>query len=104
MDLPGWQALHEELAPLGVEIVTVGLEMGGADVLRSYIEDARPTDGSAATTSLIDVAHEVDARFGMNNIPQAVWIDEDGRIVRAAEYAVPPPVMRPNAEGELEPY
>ena len=84
--------------------MTVGLEMGGTEVLRPYIEDAPASGGAPAHPALIDVAHEVDARFGMNNIPQAVWIDEDGRIVRPAEYAVPPPVMRPNADGELEPW
>ena len=94
MDLPGWQALNEELGPQGVQIVTVGLEMGGAEVLRPYIEDAHPTH-----PSLVDVSHEIDARFGMHNIPQAVWIDEAGMIVRPAESAIPPAVIRIDDEG-----
>jgi hypothetical protein len=37
----------------------------------------------------LDVAHRVDELFGIVNIPNAVWIDEDGRIVRPAEPAWP---------------
>jgi peroxiredoxin len=99
MDLPGWQQLREELAPQGVEVVTVGLEMGGAEVVRPWIEDAHPEH-----PSLVDQDHTVDARFGFTNIPQAVWIDEDGTIVRPAEPAIPPPVVRPDAEGKDQPY
>jgi hypothetical protein len=99
MDLPGWQALRSELHDEGVEIVTVGLEMGGADVLRPFIEDAHPEH-----PSLIDEAHVMDARFGVTNIPSGIWIDEDGVIVRPHETAVPPPVMRPDENGEIAPY
>jgi hypothetical protein len=99
MDLPGWQALRNELKPLGMEIVTVGLEMGGANVLRSYIDDAAPEH-----PSLVDQAHVMDSLFGVTNIPESIWIDERGMIVRVRDVAVPPPVMRPNEKGELEPY
>ena len=82
MDLPGWQALREELHPLGLEVVTVGLEMGGADVLRPFIEDASPQH-----PSLVDETHRMDALFGVTNIPSGIWIDEDGIIVRPHESA-----------------
>ncbi len=36
---------------------------------------------------LIDERHVVAERFGMVNVPMAVWIDEAGRIVRPAEPA-----------------
>ena len=36
---------------------------------------------------LIDTEHRVADLFGMVNVPQAVWIDEAGRIVRPAENA-----------------
>jgi hypothetical protein len=99
MDLPGWQALRTEIHPKGVEIVTVGLEMGGTEVLRPFIEDARPEH-----PSLIDETHRMDALFGVTNIPSGIWIDEDGVIVRPHESAVPPPVMRPGKDGGLEPW
>jgi hypothetical protein len=34
----------------------------------------------------------MDARFGVTNIPQVMWIDENGMIVRPPEPASPPPV------------
>jgi hypothetical protein len=94
MDLPGWQDLRQEIHHLGVEIVTVGLEIGGADVLRPFIETARPQH-----PSLVDQSHRMDALFGVTNIPSAIWIDEDGVIVRPHESAVPPPAERPGPDG-----
>ena len=46
----------------------------------------------------------MDALFGVTNIPSGIWIDEDGIIVRPHEPAVPPPVMRPDDEGNLQPW
>jgi hypothetical protein len=78
--------LRSEVRPLGVEIVTVCLETLGADEARPYVEAAAPEH-----PTLIDVAHRVDELFGIVNIPNAVWIDEDGHIVRPAEPAWPAP-------------
>src|SRR5262245_23465025 len=36
---------------------------------------------------LIDADHVVARLYGMPNVPMAVWIDEDGHIVRSAEPA-----------------
>ena len=79
-----WQELREELHPKGLEIVTVALESGGADVARPWIEAARP-----AHPSLIDEDHACDELFGIVNVPSGVWIDEGGRIVRPPETAYP---------------
>ena len=38
-------------------------------------------------TCLIDEAHLLADLFGMVNVPQGVWIDEEGNIVRPAETA-----------------
>jgi hypothetical protein len=78
--------LRSEVRPLGVEIVTVCLETLGAEEGRPYVEAAKPEH-----PTLLDVAHRVDALFGIVNIPNAVWIDEEGRIVRPAEPAWPAP-------------
>jgi hypothetical protein len=74
--------LRTELHPQGVEIVTVCLELGGAEVARPYVEAAEPEH-----PSLVDDAHVLDTRFGVVNIPSAIWIDEEGTIVRPAEPA-----------------
>jgi hypothetical protein len=36
---------------------------------------------------LIDEEHELSATYGMSNVPMAVWINEDGRMVRPPEPA-----------------
>jgi len=65
--------------------VTVSLEMNEPDVSRPFIEAAAPSDGHAAHTALLDPTHQMDALFGVVNIPNVIWIDEDGVIVRPAE-------------------
>jgi hypothetical protein len=77
-----WQALSTELAPLDVEVVTVALDTGGVTAARPFIEAAAPTH-----PSLIDQAHVCDELFGFTNVPNAVWIDEAGVIVRPAHPA-----------------
>jgi len=80
-----WQALRQELYPQGLEIVTVALDTGGAEAARPHIEAAH-----AEHPSLIDQAHITDELFGFVNVPNGVWIDEDGVLVRPAEPAWPP--------------
>ena len=84
-----WQELRSELHPLGLEIVTVGMDTAGPEACRPFIEAARPEH-----PSLIDVGHVMAERFGVVNIPNGVWIDEAGMIVRPAEPAFPPGDVR----------
>ncbi len=81
-----WQALRNELHPHGLEVVTVGMDTAGAEACRHFIEAAKPEH-----PSLIDANHVVASQFGIINIPNSVWIDEDGMIVRPAEAAPAPP-------------
>jgi hypothetical protein len=81
-----WQALRNELHPKGFELVTVGLDTLGDEGCRAFIEAARPEH-----PSLIDRHHVMANLFGIINIPQSVWIDEQGVIVRPAETAPAPP-------------
>ena len=81
-----WQAFREEVHDKGVEVVTVGLDTAGPDACRPYIEAAQPEH-----PSLIDAHHRMAELFGVINIPNAIWIDEGGRIVRPAEPAPAPP-------------
>ena len=74
-----WQELRTELHPRGLEIVTVALDVD-PDAARPFIEQA-----GAQHPSLIDSAHVVDELFGIVNVPNGVWIDEEGVIVRPAE-------------------
>ncbi|MEY2432874.1 MAG: hypothetical protein QOC92_2599, partial [Acidimicrobiaceae bacterium] len=62
--------------------MTIGLDAGGVQAVRPWIEAANPEH-----PSLIDTAHITDELFGVTNVPNAVWIDENGMIVRPAEPA-----------------
>ena len=62
------------------------LETLGPEPGRPYVEAAAPEH-----PTLVDTAHVVDELFGIVNIPNAVWIDENGMIVRPAEPAWPTP-------------
>ncbi len=70
------------LAPRGVEVVTVALDTGGIDAARPFIAAAAPEH-----PSLIDAAHVSAECFGFVNVPNAVWIDEEGMIVRPSHAA-----------------
>jgi hypothetical protein len=78
-----WQELRTRLHPQGLEIVTVALDVD-VEAARPFVEAAKPEH-----PSLHDQGHVVDARFGVVNVPNGVWIDEDGMIVRPAEPAFP---------------
>jgi peroxiredoxin len=80
LDLAMWQALRAELHPKGLEVVTVALDSGGPDAVRPWLDIAKPEH-----PSLIDVGHTVDALLGVVNVPNCLWIDEQGVIVRPAE-------------------
>ncbi len=54
--------------------------MDGADGCREFIEAANPEH-----PSLLDTDHVLERAFGVVNIPNVVWIDEAGMIVRPAE-------------------
>ena len=88
-----WQALYEELAPDGLEIVTVALDTNR--------EAARPFVGAAAPThpSLVDEALSMVDQFGITNVPFALWIDESGVIVRPAEVAFAQHPLRDASDG-----
>jgi hypothetical protein len=77
-----WQELFDSLKDRNFMVVAVAEESRGAEHARPWIEQA-----AAAHWSLIDTEHRVADLYGMVNVPQAVWIDETGRIVRPPETA-----------------
>jgi hypothetical protein len=60
--------------------------------LDTDVEAARPVHDRSHPThpSLVDPAHLMVELFGMTNVPFAIWIDEEGTIVRPAEVAFAP--------------
>lgn len=76
-----WQALQEELAQENFTVIAVAMDSREGDPL-PWIEAAKPT-----YPALIDREHRLAELYGVVNVPQAIWIDESGRIVRPAEAA-----------------
>ena len=75
-----WQSLFGDLQDHNFTVLAVALDQP---------EPARPWIEAAAATypCLIDRDHHVADLYNMVNVPQAVWIDEEGRIVRPPETA-----------------
>ena len=101
-----WQAVYEELKGLNLEIIAVAFDTAGKAAVEAGIRAAdckeRPAmlarlmgwsddlwsrQAPPTYTCLIDEAHVVAELYGMVNVPQGVWIDEQGHIVRPAESA-----------------
>ena len=75
-----WQSLYASLKDS--EFVVVAVAMDVPEAARPWVEAAKPD-----YPCLIDRSHHVADLYNMVNVPQAVWIDENGRIVRPAENA-----------------
>lgn len=75
-----WQALFDDLAHRGFTVLAVAMDQ--PDAACPWIEAARP-----AYPCLIDRDHFLASLYGLVNVPQAIWIDEAGRIVRPPETA-----------------
>src|SRR5262249_58160619 len=63
-------------------VVAVAEESRGAEHARPWIEQAKST-----YWQLIDTEHRLSDLYNLVNVPQAVWIDEQGVIVRPPETA-----------------
>ena len=56
------------------------MELSGPEASRKFIEAARPDH-----PSLLDPEHQLAALFGVINIPNVIWVNEEGMIVRPPE-------------------
>jgi hypothetical protein len=82
LDLPGWQAIYQQLKDKNFEILSVAEDTGGVKDVGKTITDANPN-----YTVLIDQDHLVSKLYNMVNVPTGVWINEEGKIVRPNEVA-----------------
>ena len=73
-DLPGWQALHDELSPEGFTTVAVAID--------NAADDVRPFTEGVTFPVLLDAQHLLTELFAISNVPTVIWIDEEDRIVR----------------------
>jgi hypothetical protein len=77
-----WQALYEELKDKDFMVVAVAEESRGAEHARPWIEQAK-----SSYWQLVDTEHRLEDLYNLVNVPQAIWIDEQGGIVRPPETA-----------------
>ena len=75
-----WQALFASLKDHGFTVLAVALDQ--PEAARPWIVAAAPT-----YPCLIDRDHHLADLYNLVNVPQALWIDEQGQIVRPPETA-----------------
>lgn len=75
-----WQSLVQSTE--GSDFVVIAVALDQPEAARPWIEAAAPT-----YPCLIDRDHRVAELYHLVNVPQAVWIDEGGRMVRPPETA-----------------
>ena len=75
-----WQSLVQTIESEDFVVIAVALDE--PEAARPWIEAAAPT-----YPCLVDRDHRVAELYHLVNVPQAVWIDEQGRIVRPPENA-----------------
>jgi hypothetical protein len=80
--LPVWQKLYGELKEKNFMVVAVAEESRGANHAKQWIDAAK-----SEYWQLIDVEHRLEDLYNLVNVPQAIWIDEKGVIVRPPETA-----------------
>ena len=71
-----WQTIYDDYHGKGFVVIAVAMD-NDIEAARPWIEEAKPT-----YPVLIDRYHRLAELYNMVNVPQAVWIDEQGRIVR----------------------
>lgn len=62
------------------EIISAAQDTGGEEAAGTLFDDAGVTH-----TAIVDIHHTISSLYNFVNVPSAVWIDEEGRIVRYNE-------------------
>lgn len=75
-----WQTLFEDLKSHNFVVLAIAMDV--PEAARPWIDAAKPS-----FPCLIDSDHHVADLYNMINVPQAVWIDETGHMVRPPENA-----------------
>lgn len=78
--MPVWQSIYEELKDENFEIISAAQDSGGEAAAGKIFADA-----NVDYIAIVDVKHTISSLYNLVNVPSAVWIDEEGRIVRINE-------------------
>jgi hypothetical protein len=76
-----WLKIYDDFKDRGFVVIAVAMD-NDIEAARPWIEQANPS-----YPVLIDRFHRLADLYNMVNVPQAVWIDEHGKIVRPTENA-----------------
>jgi hypothetical protein len=71
--LPVWQQKYPALKASGADLLSIAVDLQGADKARPYHEAAH-----AGFVTVVDEENALARLFGYNAIPNAVFVDEDG--------------------------
>ncbi len=78
--MPVWQRLYEQINDPNFVLICVAEDTAGEATAGRVFDAANPT-----YVQVIDQDHVISSAFHFVNVPSAVWIDEEGRIVRIDE-------------------
>ena len=73
-DLPGWQALDDELSEQNFSVIGVAID--------NAPEDIAPFTEGISFPVLYDADHVLTELYAISNVPTVVWIDEEDEIAR----------------------
>lgn len=71
--LPGWQQFYEKYKNENFEILSVSVDIQGAEVVKPYAQDQ-------PFTTVIDSENKLASLFGFKIVPNGIFVDKEGTI------------------------
>jgi tetratricopeptide (TPR) repeat protein len=71
--LPGWQSFYDKHRDEGFEILSVAVDVQGADVVKPYT-------GGTTFTTVVDEENKLANYFGFKVVPNGIFVDRDGTV------------------------
>lgn len=71
--MPGWQKFYDEHKGENFEILSVSVDVQGAEVVKPYVQDT-------TFTTVVDTENALANLFGFKVVPNGIFLDEQGTI------------------------
>ncbi|MBM7616236.1 TlpA disulfide reductase family protein [Alkaliphilus hydrothermalis] len=71
--MPGWQKFYEEHKDKNFEVLSIAVDINGADVVKPYANDFN-------FKTLIDSENILADHYGFKIVPNAIFINEEGKL------------------------
>lgn len=78
--MPVWQRIYEDIDNPNFVLICAAEDTGGEATAGPIFDAANPS-----YVQVVDEDHMISGAFNFVNVPSAVWIDEEGRMVRIDE-------------------